>query len=74
MKATVWKLEGLTSDTHYTQEQLRLTLNTVKGCYKTVYTTVCAAIRLLVRLEVRQNSFRRAKLQMCLLLLLVRGQ
>ncbi len=37
MKAPLWKLEGVASGTHYTPEQLRLPLNTTKGCQGTIH-------------------------------------
>ncbi len=37
MKAPLWKLEGVASGTHNTPEQLRLPLNTTKGCQGTIH-------------------------------------
>ncbi len=37
IKASLWKLEGVASGTHYTPEQLRLPLNTDKGCQGTIH-------------------------------------
>jgi hypothetical protein len=37
IKASLGKLEGVASGTHYTQEQLRLPLNTAKGCQGTIH-------------------------------------
>ena len=38
MKSPLWKLEWVASGgTHYTQEQLRLQLNTAKGCQGTIH-------------------------------------
>ncbi len=37
IKESLGKLEGVASGTHYTQEQLRLPLNTAKGCQGTIH-------------------------------------
>ena len=37
MKAPLWKLEGIASGTHYTEELLRFPLNTAKGGQGTIH-------------------------------------
>ena len=53
IKASFGKLEGVASGTHYTQEQLRLPLNTAKGCQGTIHN-----MRLQNMIHLIHNAFR----------------